>query len=481
MMWKVFLTLLFVFSLFLVLTVEAASVIVTNSTVSTEIIANQIKPSEKAQFEMTITNNDDKIQQYSFYSLQPGWNVAPTPLSDRVFTIYPGGSYKTTITAQPLEEFSPGIYHIPISLETNLGERISTSFKIYLSPENPSGYTPLLKVDIDMDEKVKPTEPVSIKLFLENKNPLDLTKMVVKIQSDMPEFVKTAAVELSPLEKKNVEFTIVPNPHQQPKGYVLFFVFENMGEVIKVVEKRIEILSLLPEFILSLKEESVFLKKVVQLTATNDGNVRNTQEIKAPISFIAGIFSSSEGSQVKVINDVRYLTWEKSLGPDESTVLNVVINYRILVYILIVLLILIAFYLSVQSPVVLRKKAVTTESAEDGSLSEIKVTLELKNKSRKALKHIDIYDTVPTIANVQKSLQLGSLRPQEVRHLRNGTQIKWSLAELDSHEHRIITYKLRAKLNILGTFSLPRSTVEYAKSRKKKGKAYSNVVRLRSS
>jgi len=54
----------------------------------------------------------------------------------------------------------------------------------------------------------------------------------------------------------------------------------------------------------------------------------------------------------------------------------------------------------------------------------------------------------------------------------------WSLAELDVHEHRLITYKIKAKLNIVGTFSLPRATVTFKKRGRKKGKAFSNVFRL---
>ena len=61
----------------------------------------------------------------------------------------------------------------------------------------------------------------------------------------------------------------------------------------------------------------------------------------------------------------------------------------------------------------------------------------------------------------------------------SGAKVIWALAELDSHEHRLITYKVKAKLNILGTFSLPRAVVEFhKKSGKKKSKAFSNVYRL---
>ena len=111
---------------------------------------------------------------------------------------------------------------------------------------------------------------------------------------------------------------------------------------------------------------------------------------------------------------------------------------------------------------------------------EIKITLEVKNKSKKPVKNIDITDLVPGIANVEKGLDLGTLGPKEVRHTKKGTKVVWSLAELDAHEHRLITYKVRAKLNIVGTFILPRATVEYSKRGKKRAKAYSNIFRLSS-
>ena len=84
----------------------------------------------------------------------------------------------------------------------------------------------------------------------------------------------------------------------------------------------------------------------------------------------------------------------------------------------------------------------------------------------------------PSMSNVERSLDLGTLRPKEINHGKHGTKVTWSLVELDAHEHRIITYKVRAKLNILGTFSLPRAGVEYGKGKRGKGKAYSNIFRV---
>ncbi len=84
---------------------------------------------------------------------------------------------------------------------------------------------------------------------------------------------------------------------------------------------------------------------------------------------------------------------------------------------------------------------------------------------------------MPGIANVEKEIEAGTLKPHEFRHTSRGTKVIWSLPELEPHEHRVINYKIKAKLNILGSFSLPRAVVEYSRGKRKR-KAYSNTFQL---
>tara|TARA_Y100000310_G_C20504290_1_gene725620 strand:+ start:19 stop:684 length:666 start_codon:yes stop_codon:yes gene_type:complete len=219
------------------------------------------------------------------------------------------------------------------------------------------------------------------------------------------------------------------------------------------------------------------MKTFTQLTATNDGNTINTQEIKYPVSIFSTLFVSGE-ERVKSIDGQRYLVWERTLKPNESTTINFVTNYRVLFYVAVILVIFLIFYYAVKSPISVTKKATTTKSDEEGALSQIKITLEVRNRGTKPLKHVSITDLVPAIANVERMLELGTLKPKDIKHAKSGTRVSWELAELDGHEHRLITYKVKAKLNILGTFSLPRAVVQYSKGRGKRGKAYSNIFRL---
>lgn len=448
------------------------------TTVSSAPIKNEITPAEYATFSVTITNKDSQTQTYNLYSLQSGqsWNVDPFPLKDKVIELGPGQSYTTTIRAKVLQDLPPGIYFVHLTVQSDLGDSHTEELKIYLKAKDPLDYLPTIRVNVDMDEKINPKEPLSIKLFLENRNPLNLQDLKIRIETEIPEFQKEVIVELPPQGKKTVEFSIVPNPYTQPKEYTLFFVFESKGEAVKVIEQKIEILSLLPPFDVTATEETVYLKKVRTLSVKNTGNVRNTQLVKDPVSLWMLPIIRSEG-QSEVIDGERYLTWEVELGPNESVSIPIIINYRILVYMLVALILFGVFYWYVQSPLSIQKTAITTRG-DEGTLSEIKITLELKNHSNKPIKNVAVTDLVPSIANIDKSLELGTLKPQEAKHAKNGTKVVWSLAELDAHEHRLITYKIKAKLNILGTFSLPRAETEFERKKGQRRKAYSNIFRI---
>lgn len=455
-----------------------SAAVTANSVISSAPIKNEITPAEFASFSLTITNKESKAQKYNLYSLQSGqgWNVDPFPLNDKVVELGPGESHTTVVRAKALQDLPPGIYFVQLTIQSDLGEIYTEELKIYLKAKDPLDYLPAIRVTTDMNEKINPKEPLAIKLFLENRNPLNLTDLKIRIETEIPEFQKEVFVELPPQGKKTVEFSIVPNPYTQPKEYTLFFVFESKGEAVKVIEQKIEVLSLLPPFEVTPTEETVYLKKFRTLTVKNTGNVENTQIVKDPVSLWMLPITRSEGKS-EVIDGQRYLTWEVKLAASESVNILVVINYRIFVYALLALILFAVFYWYVQSPVSLTKTAVTTRG-DEGTLSEIKITLELRNHSKKPIKNVAVTDIVPSIANVDKSLELGTLKPQETKYSKTGTKVIWSLAELDAHEHRLITYKIKAKLNILGTFSLPRAETEFERKKGQRRKAYSNIFRI---
>ena len=461
-----------------IFTILLSSLGLAQTQISSSVISNVVAPGQVAEFEITITNNAEDFQTYNLFSFTQGWSVDPSPLSDRIIeNIAPGMSYTTQIRAVPQSGLTPGIYYVQVQIDGSLEETYSVPLKAYVRSETPLDYLPSIIVTVDMDDVIDPTEVQSILLHLENRNVLDLTGLEVEIQSEMPEFNVNRVIDLAPLEKKTLEFTIDPNPFSQPKEYYLFFVFRRDGETVKVLDQKIEIETNIPTFDLVSQKETIFLKTFQSLTVTNEGNVRNTQEILYPINIFSSLFVSSDDSTITKVDGKRYLSWEAELAPQETITLHVTYQYRVLLYMLLVLVAFLIFYYVVRSPISLRKGVVTTKS-RDGSIAEIKIALDVRNVSKHPLKDVEVTEFLPGITNLHNDVDLGTLKPHAISSTKRGKKVVWKLAEVEALEHRIITYKIKPKLNVLGTLEFPRAFCTFKKGKGKKSKAYSNVFRL---
>jgi hypothetical protein len=450
------------------------------SSISTQIINNVITTQETAEFTLSITNEDNTAQSYTIYSFTSGqgFSVDPYPLTDKIVEgLAPGDTYSTIIKISPTNSFNPGIYFIQLQVDGDHGEQHTVPLKTYLLGDQIASYLPSIKVEADMENLINPRETQSIVLHIENRNPLDLTGLEVEIQSEMAEFSVQRVIDLAPLEKKTIEFSIQPNRFQQPKDYPLFFVFKKDGEPFKVVEQEITVESLSPTFLIESQEETIFLKTFQTLIITNEGNVLNEQVVKYPANIFSGLFAKSLGLDVIKEDGGRYLSWNVELAPGESTTINVTYRYRLILYFLVILALFLSFYYFVQSPLILRKGVLATTMKGD-SLEEIKVSLEIRNRSKQTLKDVTVTDILPGITHLDKNLLPGTLKPQKVKSTKHGKKVVWMLAEIEPLEHRIISYTIKPKLDVLGTIQLPRAIAEFKKKKGKEAKSYSNVFRL---
>ncbi|MBI2572300.1 hypothetical protein HYV86_00405 [Candidatus Woesearchaeota archaeon] len=453
-----------------------------NTNISVTEIDNTIKPSEYATFQLTVFNAAPKTQSFKIYSLQSGigWAVEPFPLSDRVVQVGSDQTYTTTIRVHPSVALKPGSYFVDLIVEKESGEKLSTPLQVFLTPERPFDYLPALTVDVDMDEKIVPGVVLPIRLFIENKNVRDLTDVSLTIQSEVGGIEKEVSIDLAPKEKKTVELTLMPNQYQSPKSYVIFFTFAHNGQTFKVVDKTIEIVPVLSPFVITSSTQESFLMLDTTLTIRNQGNVLNTQEVPLVLPAWKFILTHSDTAVKRIQSDSKSLVWNMTLSPNESATVMYRTNYRLIIYAAVLLIGMIVFYIVVRSPVSIKKTAVITKiNHSEGAFSEIKVTIEIRNKTKELLRNLTVHDVVPAIGSVEKPLEVGTLKPQHLTSGVNGTKATWTIAELEGLEHRLITYKVHAKLNVLGSIKLPRTVVEFSK--KKKGtlrKSYSNACEV---
>lgn len=455
------------------------------SQVTVTDLDNSIESGETATFKITITNEAEEIQTYSFIALPSiEWGVTPAVSS---ITIDSGKTGSAEVDVTPMAAKQPGIYLVAIKIQSSRGESYEPKLKVYVGPNSPREYTPSIVTSIDVNENIDPRETQSVKVFLQNQNPLEYQNLLVSLQSDLEEFAKEQAVDLKAYESKTVEFTVSPNPHEQPKDYSLNVVIqrsdipeEGEGRVLKFFTKKITIIPLTTDFVQKTETQTSFLKTTSVITFTNDGNVENTQTAKVKMSALKDFFTSSN-QDTGVLKDEqgnRYLAWNLELGVNESASLVLTTSYRIPAVLLILLIIILIFYFFYKNPIQVTKAA-SNVILHEGSVSGLKITLVIKNLSNHMLKDIEVFDTAPSIASVEKDVEIGTLQPAEILRDRKGSiLLKWKISELEAKEERLISYKIKSKLDIVGTIHLSRAKVKFKSTRGKERISHSNTYRV---
>ena len=89
----------------------------------------------------------------------------------------------------------------------------------------------------------------------------------------------------------------------------------------------------------------------------------------------------------------------------------------------------------------------------------MKVVVRIKNRSSNKISNIEAVDDVPHIAHVEKDLSIGSMHPHAImKHPKKGLMIKWIIEELEAGDERVLSYKMKSRLAILGELNLPAAT-----------------------
>ena len=123
--------------------------------------------------------------------------------------------------------------------------------------------------------------------------------------------------------------------------------------------------------------------------------------------------------------------------------------------VLIVIVVVLALYFLLRSPIVLFKDAYVIGKAEEG-VSDLKVKVLVKNRTRRIIKNVRIIDKIPSIAEVVEKEHLGTIKPSKIiKHGKKGTIIKWDIEGFEPYEERILSYKIKSTLRIVGGISLP--------------------------
>ena len=289
---------------------------------------------------------------------------------------------------------------------------------------------------------------------------------------------KTETVTLESLSSRVVRVPLLlpsDTPPQQDELHIIFSVNET---VLQPVLREAYTIPQHTELFISNKDErSNFLQYTTVITYMNTGNVPTPHNVTLPSHFFESIFTRTNAEHSYTTRDgQRMLIATFSIPPGESKELKIIKDYRPPVIASIVILILLALYFFFKGAIKVNKQA-TILSYREGGISEIKITLHILNKTNKEFNQVQIKDILPSLAQLSKD-GMGILKPTEVQHLKRGTKLSWNLHKLEPKDERIITYKIRTRLTILGGFILTKAQLTYHDDKGNKFVAESKRVRV---
>ena len=481
---KVFLLfVLLVFSM-LIVSISVFAEETTNSEESTvfdikiDVKVNDIYPTQTAKFLITINNPLEVEDEYKIsFASSTKWSFTTDPISYLSgINVAPGDDVTFPLLIKASGDgLSYGMQSFPITIKSKnsgISKQISTQL-LLRNPKPPlKEYLPSVSLGVDIPDNIDPKKSVDLNLILVNKNPLNIDELVISIRSEL--YNMDRVIPLASLQKKKEVFKINYDPNTPPQDDIITVKLK-VGDVdFTPVSKQISIISFK-----DLGEDKSlsksFLKRKEEYTFTNDGNIKDTKEVKIETSlFMLPFTKTIPRAEVVKDKDGRFFKWNLELSPKETSNVVVIKNYRPFFYILILIILGVILYYLFRNPVVIRKETKILK-IEDEGISLLKVLLHIKNRSNKPIDDVKLIDRVPHIVALEKEFSVGTLQPDKIiKHEHKGTIIKWNISVLEPFEERIISYNIKSRLKIIGGLTLPSSVLKFKGKGKNMKKVLSN-------
>lgn len=429
------------------------------------IMSNEIYSDETAVYTLTIRNTGSGVDRFQVYSLDPSWIVTTEPNS---VVVSPGKSEKFDILVYPTAGVrEAGKYSIGFQVKSNNdGSLKSVERQLVIRSNSDRQYSPAVSTDVRIGENgvVDPRVGIPVRIFFTNRNPLDLGTLEIVLEGKY--ISDSFSLELGPLGEVIRQFSYPLDPYTAPGKDTLAIRIYYNNEVIS--DKRIEYDIQANQLFFTREENasSKFLYSEYAVLLTNYGNIPSSEIFTYELSKTKNMFTKAN---LEGMFEKGELKFSVSLDPAESREILIVTNYRPFFFTTLVLFILFilfttAYYLF-RTPILVSKKAEVV-AERDGGTSEIKIMINIRNRTPKVLENIKVVDVIPDITEIEKEFSIGTLKPSKIiRHSKKGTLIRWDFPSVEGYEERIITYRIHSKLGIVGSLELPSATVRFTTPR----------------
>ena len=424
-------------------------------------IKDKIVVDEVAEFDVNINNYLETPEEFTIKKTgYPFWDMYAKPLQNPITLKVPGqGNASIRLFVEPLYITSVDTYTLDTAIilgRTGQEQKVPITIGIKSTEPLISGYIPTVLASVSVSpQSIDPREKATIKIVLSNQNVIDYKNLTIRINSRL--INEELHTPLGPKEDQTIElikkFDDMTVPQQDK---IVVAVLKDKRAIVSPIVKEFEVKDYL--FQEDIPKEQSFLKIRTGFKVSSNNPDYNGQ-IKTETTSFKNLFLTTSPRAQSINEDGKqYLVWQVQLGRDNTMTVYMTENYRPIVVFAVMVLIAIVLYFVFRSPLVVRK-GVANVGMSEGGISEVKVVVRVHNRSAHQLANIEVIDHVPHIAHVEKELSIGSMQPHAImKHPKRGVIIKWNLETLEPGDERVLSYRMRSRLAILGEFNLPAAT-----------------------
>jgi hypothetical protein len=316
----------------------------------------------------------------------------------------------------------------------------------------------ILDLSVSIPDRVGPGKDLEFEIVMENNLNTQLNDVRVIVSSEL--FNDEKDIRLFALQERNEKYVFQIETFAEPKDYELNIRVIYNSEIIDRATAKFSVLK--NADVKEIKHETTgFLTKTYSVVKTNYGNSAVEESYKLDLSRFQKWFVSYSEDPYEVNEEV---VWRFVIDPDSSHKVSATVSYRPLALALLVIIVFgFLAYFWMTKNLTIKKQILKVSENKDG-ISELKILLHIKNKTARTLRHLAVVETLPKI--IEPTNNFGTLSPEKVQKGDKGVRMMWVVPELVRGEERIISYKVKSKINIVGAFLLPTAKVRYKRAGK---------------
>jgi hypothetical protein len=443
---------------------------------SIETVDGSALPGEQLIYDLTITNNNQELAEDEVnvaILLASKYDPLFSP-SDTV-RISPGENKTITLSIRiPTTDQASFSYYIPIELvfysrRTQIRKEETVYGRVI-----PGSYLEGINLQtLSFPQLIDPRDSFGITAVFENSlvRDFNITINYVFYDSENQEILSNSTTKK--LKANQMSSFMIPidlYEKQEPGNYSLeaeaYIDFNLIGreEINFTVGSYTEVLS-------STDYESGLFGSYKKKTFYNNGTGKASFEGELRINFIENFFvyEKTNNSTFRA-NSLFYII---ELGPGESKTIYYKTTYLPLFLIPFVFIAGLYLYLVLSKKMIVRKYLLDYEMKGDSLVVNLEIII--KNLTRADLTSVEVIEKLP--AFVSGVGGFSTMKPK----ISEKNRLVWKIDHLLPREERVITYKIKTKMGILGMIRLPPTVVNFKDVKNQKQTIESKFVSFETS